>query len=97
MHGLSSQLTGRMADIAGRFGVQRLVLFGSRARGDYRRTSDIDLAVHGLDRGCEMAFRAAMDDLPTLLKLDIVPVRENTDAALLREMERDGVVLWSRE
>lgn len=97
MHGLTHQLIGQMGDIAGRFGVQRLELFGSRARGDYRKASDIDLAVHGLERKHEMAFRAAMDDLPTLLKFDIVPIRENTDAVLLHEIERDGVELWSRE
>ena len=27
--------------------VDRVVLFGSRARGDYHRASDIDLAVYG--------------------------------------------------
>ena len=27
--------------------VEKMILFGSRARGDFKRTSDIDLAVEG--------------------------------------------------
>ena len=33
----------RLAALARRFGAKRLVLFGSRARGDNRPNSDIDL------------------------------------------------------
>lgn len=29
--------------------IEKIVLFGSRARGDYHRSSDIDLAVYGGD------------------------------------------------
>ena len=97
MHGLSQQLIGQMVDIAKRFSVQKLILFGSRARGNFRKTSDIDLAIYGLDRAREMAFRAEIDDLPTLLKVDIVPICEDTDTVLLGEIERDGVVLWKKE
>ena len=38
----------RLAALARRFGAKRLVLFGSRARGDNRPNSDIDLAVYGM-------------------------------------------------
>lgn len=96
MHGLAEQLIGQVIRIAGRFGVQKLVLFGSRARGDYRQTSDIDLAVYGLEQRHEIAFRSEIEELPTLLKFDIVPIRKETEAALLTEIERDGVVLMEK-
>lgn len=38
----------RLAALARRFGAKRLVLFGSRARGDNRPNSDMDLAVYGM-------------------------------------------------
>ena len=31
----------------GKHQVEKVILFGSRARGDYGRASDIDLAVYG--------------------------------------------------
>ena len=55
-----------------RYGAQKLVLFGSRARGDNRPASDIDLAVYGMPESQRGAFGAACEELPTLLKLDIV-------------------------
>ena len=48
MYGLSDELVRQMIDAAAAAGAQKLVLFGSRARGDERPASDIDLAVYGL-------------------------------------------------
>lgn len=96
MHGLSKQMIQQIIDIAQRCAVQKLVLFGSRARGDHRQTSDVDLAVYGLEQKHETTFRSAIEELPTLLKFDIVPIRKDTDAVLLAEIERDGVVLMEK-
>lgn len=96
MNGLSEQMISQVIGLAERCGVQKLVLFGSRARGDYKPTSDIDLAVYGLERQQEMILRSAIEELPTLLKFDIVPIRKDTDAVLLKEIERDGVVLMEK-
>ena len=76
--------------------VRRLVLFGSHARGNFRANSDIDLATYGLLPRNEMAFLSALDDLPTLLKIDTVVVRRDTDPAFLKEIEESGIVLLER-
>lgn len=94
MYGLSEQLIEQIIGAAKRHGVQKLVLFGSRARGDDHPASDIDLAVYGLQN--ELPLRSALEELPTLLKFDVVPVRGETDKLLLKEIERDGVVLMER-
>lgn len=39
------QIYHQLANLAKRHGAKRLVLFGSRARGDYHERSDIDLAI----------------------------------------------------
>ena len=39
------ELYTKLANLAARYGAQRLVLYGSRARGDFHERSDIDLAV----------------------------------------------------
>lgn len=96
MHGLSETLIRQIVDAAVRCGAKKLVLFGSRARGDYHPASDIDLAVYGLEPGSELPLRAALDELETLLKFDVVPVCAQTDGLLLEEIERDGVLLMEK-
>lgn len=96
MYGLSTELQNQIIELAKRYRVQKLVLFGSRARGDFRPASDIDLAVYGLDPRNDLAFSADLDELPTLLKFDMVPIRAGTDAALIAEIEKDGVVWMDR-
>lgn len=97
MYGLEDELIRRIAEAAERLGALKLVLFGSRARGDYRPSSDIDLAVYGLSADAVLSLRGALEELETLLGFDVVAVRKDTDEALLAEIERDGVPLMERK
>ena len=45
--GIREQVIVEICEIAKRCQVDKVLLFGSRARGDFKRTSDIDLAVTG--------------------------------------------------
>ena len=47
--GIKAKVTEEIAELAKRCGVEKVVLFGSRARGDFGRASDIDLAAEGGD------------------------------------------------
>ena len=51
------ELYKQLAALARQHGARRLVLFGSRARGDNRYNSDVDLAVYAWRthsrRGCQ--------------------------------------------
>ena len=90
------ELYTRLAALARQYGAQRLVLFGSRARGDHRPGGDVDLAVYGMPADRQAAFWQACDELPTLLKLDIVQIRPGMDPAFLQNIERDGVELMDK-
>lgn len=46
-NGLKKEFIGQIQAIAEKNGVEKVILFGSRARSDYNKTSDIDLAVSG--------------------------------------------------
>jgi uncharacterized protein len=70
--------------------VRRVILFGSRARGDARLESDIDLAFeHGSTDAAWAEFVNRMaDEAPTLLSLDLVDLARATPelrASILRE------------
>ena len=90
------ELYKQLAELARRYGAKRLVLFGSRARGDNRYNSDIDLAVYGMPENNRAEFWLDCEELPTLLKFDIVHIRDDMDAKFLANIQKDGVELMDK-
>ena len=80
---------------AKKFDLQKIILFGSRARGTNRDRSDIDLAVSGGDVDgfyWEMNERAH-----TLLSFDIVELDNGISDELKAELEREGIVIYEKD
>ena len=77
------RLIEEMKAVAERYHAQRLCLFGSRARGDFRPDSDYDFALWGVPTKLQPQLLNAVDELPSLHKVDVVFVDENTSAALM--------------
>ncbi len=94
---IPAPLIDQLRSLARSLQATRLVIFGSRARGDHRPASDIDLAVWGLDSVQAGRLRLALEDLPTLLQFDLVPVGPDTSPALLEIIEKEGIVLYADE
>lgn len=83
-----------ITDFAKKYKVEKVILFGSRARGDFKRTSDIDIAVSGgnFDR-----FALDVDEeTSTLLKFDIVDLDREMQDALRESIEREGILLYEK-
>ena len=91
------ELYTKLANLAARYGAQRLVLYGSRARGDFQPRSDIDLAVYAMPEKQRGGFAMEAEELPTLLKLDIVHILPGMDPKFLKNIEKDGVTLYAAE
>ncbi len=79
--------------------VERVVLFGSRARGDGNERSDYDFAViaEGLSfrQWSEWATRVR-EDAPTLCGVDLICLDAEVDPKLVDEIEREGVTIYER-
>lgn len=90
------KLYEQIAAAGRRLGAARVVLYGSRARGDHRERSDIDLAVYGMPRENQSQFWNELEALPTLLDFDVVFMSESTSPELTANIERDGVVLMDK-
>ena len=74
--------------------VRKLILFGSRARGDYKERSDIDLAFYG---GNSSRFILEVDEeTPTLLQFDVLDLDKPIRAELLESIKREGMVIYEK-
>ncbi len=80
--------------IAEAYGVKKVILFGSRARGDYQRASDIDLAVEG-GRITDFILDVK-DTTSTLLDFDIVDLKKTEQGAFLDSIKKEGVILYEK-
>ena len=92
--GIRDVVLKQIRDLAAQYGLCKVILFGSRARGDFKERSDIDLAVSGGDIS---GFALAVDEeTDTLLQYDVVNLDSRVDEALLENIERDGKVLYEK-
>ena len=80
--------------------IDRVVLFGSHARGDARPDSDIDLRiVRATAAVLTCANIAAFSEavgVETGRRVDVVSARVIKDEALAAAIEREGVVVYER-
>ena len=78
--------------LAQRHGIRKVILFGSRARGDYSPRSDIDLAVSGGDADL---FRLDVEDeTSTLLRFGVVDMDHAPQPKLLKSIQKEGRVIY---
>ena len=89
---LDSRVIDDIIRIGQKNGVKKIILFGSRARGDNSSRSDIDLAVSG---GNALDFYYDLEeDAWTLLMFDVVNLDKGVSDELQKELDRDGVILY---
>ena len=77
-------------------GLKRLWIFGSRARGDYRQRSDIDLVADapGWNTGDSLAFAEGLKRLPMVYLVECTWWQGQLDPQFRSLVERDRQTLW---
>jgi predicted nucleotidyltransferase len=78
--------------LVNRYGVRRVVLVGSLARGDFGLASDIDLAAEGLPDESFFAAGAELEALAGGFAVDLVPL-ESATAAFRERVRQEGIVI----
>ncbi|MDN5302176.1 MAG: uncharacterized protein PWQ60_1690 [Thermoanaerobacteraceae bacterium] len=79
--------------------IEKVLLFGSRARGDFSRVSDVDVAVFS-ENISDRDFNLLVDEInqiDTALSFDIVHYNKLAKESLRNRILRDGVVLYERK
>ena len=78
--------------------VRKIILFGSRARGDADPRSDIDLAFdgEGISQSEWLAILDTLEDCATLLKIDAIDYNVASEE-LRQRINQEGVVIYEQQ
>ena len=91
---LKESIIREIKNLAIECGVEKVILFGSRARGDNKERSDIDLAIEG---GNTALFSVEADEIiSTLLMFDIVDLGGFVQDELRQSIEREGKIIYEK-
>jgi len=76
--------------------VEKAILYGSRAKGNYRPGSDIDLTLFGeqLNLTTLQKIENELDDLMLPYKMDLSLLKQIQNKELLEHIERVGIVFF---
>lgn len=79
--------------------VERVILYGSRAMGNYREGSDIDLSLQGkaIDLSLLQKIECELDELDLPYKMDVSVFSMLTNSEFIDHINRVGVVFYARE
>lgn len=77
--------------------IEEVKIFGSRARGNYKRGSDIDLAFIGNFGGMFINKIAdELNELPTPYKFDVVDYKNINNMALKENIDNTGKLFYKK-
>ena len=96
-YGIAPRTLARLRSVLDRTpGVERVWIYGSRARGDHRDNSDIDLCVDApeVDSAAFAQLWDAIDRERSLYGIDLTHWQRAADAAFRARIERDRRVFW---
>jgi len=90
--GLPDKVLAEIRAVLAKYPLAKAVVYGSRARGDHRPNSDIDIAVWPKEGATDrIAMLAAeLDGLDIIYKIDLLEMRPDTDPTLAAKVARDG-------
>lgn len=99
MFGLSDTVVDELCRIFREYeNIERVLIFGSRAKGLYRDGSDIDLALvgEGITWGQILDIGIRIDDLNLLYKVDLLDYQKLKETPVGFHVARVGKLFYSR-
>jgi predicted nucleotidyltransferase len=78
--------------------IEKVILYGSRAKGLSRNSSDIDLTLNGNDLNLSIINKISLDidDLLLPYTFDISNFKQISNSSLINHIERVGVIFYER-
>lgn len=98
-YGIESELICNIKNIFSNYPIDKAFLFGSRAKGTYRKNSDIDIAILADDNANSTTLnmvRNELEKLNTVLCFDILDLNNINKPALQENIFKEGVLIYDR-
>jgi predicted nucleotidyltransferase len=95
--GLSDTVIKELQDVFRRHAnIEKVLIFGSRSKGNYRAGSDIDLAVIGkdIDYNLLLSILCEIDDLDLLYTVDLLDYQKKKGTPIGDHIDRVGQVFY---
>lgn len=93
-YNLPERVIRDISTFAKKHSVEKVILFGSRARGTNTERSDIDIAVYGGD--FDSFYWDIKEKVHSLLMFDVVEIDAGISEELRKEIKKDGVVFMKK-
>jgi predicted nucleotidyltransferase len=98
--GLKDTTIQKICDVLAKYPqVEKAVLYGSRAKGNYKNGSDIDLTLFGgetLTMNILYRIMSELDDLLLPYTIDLSIFQHISDPDLIEHIERVGVLFYQK-
>ena len=99
MFGLSDKVIKKMQQVfETNSKIDKAFVFGSRAKGNYKEGSDIDIAIKGQEVNHEdiLSLLRKLDELDLIYEIDLINYNRINEPALKEHIDRVGVEFYSR-
>lgn len=94
IYNLPERVFREITMFAKKHSIQKVILFGSRARGTHRERSDIDIVVYG--GNFDSFYWDIKENVHSLLIFDIIEADGDISEELGEEIVKDGVVIYEK-
>ncbi|MCX6990066.1 MAG: nucleotidyltransferase domain-containing protein [Chlamydiae bacterium] len=98
-YGLEDSTIEKICSVLNQFAsISKAVLYGSRAKGNYKKGSDIDMCLFGKDIDQLLIYRIeeSLDDLLLPYQFDLSAYSSLSNKDLIDHIDRIGVVFYQR-
>lgn len=99
MYGLSNTVISDIRSVFRKHtNIEKVLIFGSRAKGTYSEGSDIDLAAIGNDISFDqlMDINIQIEDLGLLYKVDVIDYNKNINTPIGEHIIRVGLPFYNK-
>ncbi|WP_366922101.1 nucleotidyltransferase domain-containing protein [Metallumcola ferriviriculae] len=95
--GLEDKIIKKINSVLSRYKtVHKAMIFGSRAKGDFKYNSDIDIAVYTNGESVTGLLHE-LDEAAGIYKTDLIIMEQLNNEKLRQKIERDGIEIYGKQ
>jgi uncharacterized protein len=77
--------------------LDKVIIFGSRARGDFKSRSDIDLAIQSENDRLTSKILGQIEESDIFLHVDVVNINFVESEKFIDNVKEQGIIFWERK